>query len=97
MFTILQTTGQSGIASFLPILLIIVVFFFFFILPNRKQQKEMRNYINSLKKGDKVLVFGGIYATVVEVREDTFLVEIDNGVKILVKKETIQKDTTPSK
>ena len=96
MFTILQT-AQNGIASFLPILLIVVVFIFFFIIPNRKQQKEMRNFLNSLKKGDKVLVFGGIYATVVEVREESFLVEIDNGVKIQVRKEAIQKDPSASK
>ena len=54
--------GQGGgIMSFLPLIAIVVVFYFFMIRPQMKKAKEQKKYIESLKKGDKVLTIGGIY------------------------------------
>jgi preprotein translocase subunit YajC len=48
--------GQGGgIMSFLPLIAIVVVFYFFMIRPQMKKAKEQKKYIESLKKGDKVL------------------------------------------
>jgi preprotein translocase subunit YajC len=62
------------------------------IRPQRKQQKELQNFRDSLKKGDKVVTIGGIFGTVTEIKEDSVLVEVDNGVKIRVSKQAIVKD-----
>jgi preprotein translocase subunit YajC len=64
---------------------------FFMIRPQRKQQKEMENFRNSLKNGDKVVTIGGIYGTVAEVKEAYVLLEVDKDVKIRVNKPAIQK------
>jgi preprotein translocase subunit YajC len=65
---------------------------FFMIRPQRKQQKELQNFRNSLQKGDKVVTIGGIYGTVVEIKDATVLIEIDNSVKIRVSKQALVKD-----
>ena len=58
-------TGQSNaLVTFLPLLLVFVVFYFFMIRPQMKKQKEMTNYRNSLKRGDKVITTGGIYGKI---------------------------------
>lgn len=89
---ILQATGQNPLMSFLPLLLIIVVFYFFMIRPQMKRQKEMKNFRESLKKGDKVITSGGIYGRIVEMQDTTVFIEIDTNVKIKVDKAALLKD-----
>ena len=74
--------------------LIFVVMWFFMIRPQRKQQKELQNFRDSLKKGDKVVTIGGIYGTVCEIKEGSVLIEVDNNVKIRVSKQALVKDFT---
>ena len=74
--------------------LIFVVMWIFMIRPQRKQQKELQNFRDSLKKGDKVVTIGGIYGTVCEIKDESVLVEVDNNVKIRVSKQALVKDFT---
>ena len=98
MFTLLQASAPasqgSGLSMWIMLALIFVVMWFFMIRPQRKQQKEMENFRNSLKNGDKVVTIGGIYGTVAEVKESYVLLEVDKDVKIRVNKQAIQKDYT---
>ena len=101
--TLLQAAGAAQSAGsnwmmWIMMALIFVVMWFFMIRPQRKQQKELQNFRDSLAKGDKVVTIGGIYGTVVEVKDESVLMEIDNGVKIRVSKQALVKDfTDPSK
>lgn len=102
MFTVLQAAaaGQQGggWSMWIMLALIFVVMWFFMIRPQRKQQKELQNFRDALKKGDKVVTIGGIYGTVAEIKEDSVLIEVDNNVKIRVSKQALVKDfTDPSK
>ena len=74
--------------------LIFVVMWFFMIRPQRKQQKELQNFRDGLKKGDKVVTIGGIYGTVDEIKEGTVLINVDKDVKIRVSKNALVKDFT---
>ena len=97
MFTLLQTAPAaqgSGLSMWIMLALIFVVMWFFMIRPQRKQQKELDNFRNSLKNGDKVVTIGGIYGTVCEVKDAYVLVEIDKDVKIRVSKQALVKDFT---
>ena len=97
MFTLLQTAPAaqgSGLSMWIMLALIFVVMWFFMIRPQRKQQKELQNFRDSLKKGDKVVTVGGIYGTVCEIKEGTVLIEVDNNVKIRVSKQALVKDFT---
>jgi preprotein translocase subunit YajC len=79
----------GGFASLIPLVLIMVIFYFLLIRPQQKKVKEHRNTVEALKKGDKVLTGGGIFATVTDVQEDALTVKISDGVTIKVKKDTI--------
>lgn len=96
--TVFLMTGQgeqpNPIGSLLPLILVIVIFYFFMIRPQMKKQKEVRQFRESLKKGDKVLTVGGIYGKIVEVKETTLILEIADGVRIKVDKAGIVKDTS---
>ena len=97
MITILQAAaGQQGGGwqMWIMLALIFVVMWFFMIRPQRKQQKELQNFRDSLKKGDKVVTIGGIYGTDCEIKEGSVLIEVDNNVKIRVSKQALVKDFT---
>ena len=102
MFTLLQAAAPAAQGSswsmWIMLALIFVVMWFFMIRPQRKQQKELQNFRDSLKKGDKVVTIGGIYGTVCEIKEESVLIEVDNNVKIRVSKQALVKDfTDPSR
>lgn len=102
MITVLQAAQAAqqggGWTMWIMLALIFVVMWFFMIRPQRKQQKELENFRNALQKGDKVVTIGGIYGTVSEIKEDSVLIEVDNGVKIRVSKQALVKDfTDPSR
>ena len=97
IMTILQAAPAaqgSQWTMWIMLALIFVVMWFFMIRPQRKQQKELQNFRDSLKKGDKVVTIGGIYGTVAEIKEGTVLIEVDNNVKIRVSKQALVKDFT---
>lgn len=94
--TLLQTAagaqGASGWTMWVMLLLIFVVMWFFMIRPQRKQQKELQKFRDGLQKGDKVVTVGGIYGTVVEIKDKSVLIEVDKDVKLRVDKNSLVKD-----
>ena len=87
-----QAAARNSWSMWIMLILIFVVMWLFMIRPQRKQQKELQKFREGLKKGDKVVTIGGIYGTVVEVKEKTLLLEVDSNVKIRVDKNSVVKD-----
>lgn len=74
--------------------LIFVIMWFFMIRPQRKQQKELEKFRNSLKRGDKVVTIGGIYGVVDEIKERQVIIKVDGDTKLKVDKNSLVKDFT---
>lgn len=67
-----QGTEQAprGSAPIWPMLIVLFVIFYFFIIrPQSKKQKEMKSLLESLDKGDRVITIGGIYGTILSIKE----------------------------
>jgi len=86
--------SPGGITSFLPLILIVVVFYFFMIRPQVKRQKDLKNFRESLKKGDKVITTGGIYGKIASISDNVITVDVGNGVNIKVDKNAVLKDSS---
>jgi preprotein translocase subunit YajC len=86
--------GQSPFISFLPLLLIILVFYFFMIRPQMKKQKDLRNFREALKKGDKIVTTGGIYGKINDISGQVLTIDVGNNVHIKVDKNAVLKDPT---
>lgn len=91
-----QPAGGSTWGFWLMIILMFVVMWFFMIRPQRKQQKELQNFRDGLKKGDKVVTVGGIYGEIAEICPDnkTVFLRVDGDTKIRVDKQGLVKDYT---
>lgn len=65
----------SAATTILPIVLVAVAFYFFLIRPQKKQEKEFNNMLNSLQPGDEITTKGGIIGKVVSIKEETMVIE----------------------
>ena len=76
------------IQSLIPIILIIGVFYFLMIMPQQKKIKKHQNMLKNLSKGDEVVTEGGIYGTIVGLKDNVVVLKIaevkDEDVKIEV-------------
>ena len=79
--------GGSGFEALLPLVLIFVVFYFLLIRPQQKKQKQHKEMLTAIRRGDRVVTGGGIVGTVTKVIDDKELaVEITDGVKVRVQR-----------
>ena len=60
----------------LPMILIFVVFYFLLIRPQRKKDKAVKDMLAALKVSDRVCTIGGIYGTVVALKDDTVTIAV---------------------
>jgi preprotein translocase subunit YajC len=91
----------NPLAMFFPFMLMLGVFYFLIILPQNKKRKEHQKMLDSLKKGDRVVTRGGIYGTVVAVKEKVITLKISPEVKVDFSKSAIsylvKEQTEPPK
>lgn len=84
--------GSNPLVSLLPLVLIIVVFYFFMIRPQVKRQKELTNYRNNLKKGEKIVTTGGIYGKIAEIEDTTIIIEVEDKMRLKIDKSAVLRD-----
>ncbi len=89
-FVLLQDgAGGAGTMNIIMIVALIAISYFFMVRPQQKKQKEIRKFREAISKGDRVITAGGIYGRVSDIRDTTFELEIDKGVKITVDKGSV--------
>ncbi|MBP5563818.1 MAG: preprotein translocase subunit YajC [Bacteroidales bacterium] len=84
--------GGGGWQMLIFFVAIILIFWLFMIRPQQKRQKKVQEAREALKKGDHVVTVGGIHGKISEVQDTTFIIEVDEGVKLKVEKAAIAID-----
>jgi preprotein translocase subunit YajC len=96
MFNILLQAQKGmdwGSLIFFP--LIIVVFYFFMIRPQQKKAKEQKVFRENIKKGDNIVTVGGLHGKIASLEnDDTFVLEVDKGIKLKFEKSAISLDAS---
>lgn len=89
--------GMSTVGYLIFMVLLFAVMYFILIRPQKKKDKEAKAMQNSLQVGDEIVTIGGIVGMVVQVQEDTVVVETTgNRNKIRLKTWAIQENVTMS-
>ncbi len=78
--------GGGGLLAtpLFPIILMLGVMWFFLIRPQQKKQKEHREMISNLKKGDRIITSGGLYGRITGLTDSTLTLEIADKVRVKV-------------
>ena len=67
--------GQGGGSTIIMLVVMVAVFYFLLIRPENKRKKEAEQMRSALKTGDRITTIGGIMGTVVDVKDDSFVIE----------------------
>lgn len=74
-----ESTSGGGTATLLFYAVLAVAFWFLFVRPQRKRQAALKAVQETLEVGTEVRTLGGIHGRVVEISEDTVVLEIEVG------------------
>lgn len=79
----------SGLLTFLMFGSVFAIFWFMILRPQKKQQDQRKAMIEALKRGDKVITSGGLFATVRDVKADRVVATIGDNIKVEIAKHAI--------
>lgn len=83
----------SPLANMFPLILIFVIFYFLLIRPQKAREKEHQRMVAGLAKNDNIVTSSGIHGTIVNVKDKTVIVRIDENVKIELDKNCVAHKT----
>ena len=91
---VMEPTFMQQYGMWFLILGMIVIMYFFMWRPESKRRKQMQQFRDGLKKGDKIITAGGIYGVIKEVHETSLLIEVDSNVTLRIDKNMVVGDPT---
>ncbi len=91
---LLQGSGSSPLTSLIFFGAMILIFWLFLIRPQAKKQKEQRNFVSELQKGDEVVTASGMLGKINKIEDDILTLEVGAKTYIRVTKSAISKEMT---
>ncbi len=84
-----QSAQAGSLLNLLPLVFIFVIFYFLLIRPQKAKEKEHQKMLGSLNKNDDVVTSSGIHGTIVNVKDKTLILRVDENVKIEIEKNCV--------
>ena len=81
--------NNNILVQLLPLIVLIAIFYFIIIRPQIKQQKEHKEMVANLKKGDKIVINGGLICEVVKVENHFFTIKLNDDTIVRLAKEFV--------
>ena len=93
MVLMTTATGGSGILMIVWIVVLFGFMYFFMIRPQQKEAKKKSELLNALNVGDTVLTTSGFYGTIIDMNEDTVIVEFgsNRNCRIAMQRQAVEK------
>lgn len=85
----MQPQTVPPLLQLMPIFLIFIIFYFLLIRPQQKQEKERQLMLKNIKKNDEVVTAGGLHGVVLNLKDKTVTVRIDDNVKVEIDRSAI--------
>ena len=82
---------NSMLTSLLPLVVLFAIFYFLVIRPQQKQQREHKNMLANLQKGDKIITNGGLVCAVVKPEDDFIKVKLNDDVIVRIDRNFVAK------
>lgn len=81
-----QMSPAAGIIQLLIMIVpMILIFYFLLIRPQKKKDKQVKSMLDNLKVSDRICTIGGIYGTIVSIKDDTFTLAVgQDNVKLVI-------------
>lgn len=87
----MQTQQIPQLIQFVPMIFVFAIFYLLLIRPQQKKEKEHQKMLKNIKKNDEVVTASGIHAVVLNVKEKTVILRIDDNVKIEIDRDAVSR------
>ncbi|MBN2333472.1 MAG: preprotein translocase subunit YajC [Deltaproteobacteria bacterium] len=76
--------GLEGLKAFFPLILMFAIFYFLLIRPQQKKQKEHKNMLANLKRGDEIVTAGGLMGKVTAISDRVVTIEVADKIRVRI-------------
>lgn len=87
----MQPQTVNPLLQFFPLIMVFFIFYFLLFRPQAKAEKERKEMLKNIKKNDEIVFSGGIHGVVLNVKDKTVTVRIDDNVKIELEREAVSR------
>ena len=84
-----QAPQVNPLINLFPLILIFVIFYFLLIRPQKTKDKVHSKMLANLNKNDEIVTSSGIHGTIVNVKDKTVILRIDDNVKMEIEKNAV--------
>jgi len=82
-------SGANPFMNLVPLVGIFIIFYFMLIRPQKKKEQEHQSMLKQLSKNDDIVTASGIHGTIVNVKDTTVVVRVDDNVKLEIEKSAV--------
>jgi preprotein translocase subunit YajC len=84
-----QPPAVNPILQMFPLIFIFIIFYFLLIRPQKKQERQRQEMLKNIAKNDEVITTGGIHGTIVNIKDKTVVLRVDENTRIEVERSCI--------
>ncbi len=89
--TLLAQTGGSNLTFLLSLVLMVAIFYFLLIRPQQRRARQQRSLVESLDVGDEVVTIGGLFGRIMEVDEESVMIDAGAGTRLRFLKQAVAR------
>ena len=82
-------TSGNALQPLIMMGLVMIVIYFFMLRPQMKKAKDEKKFREELKKGDRIVTIGGIHGKINEIRDDSFIIEVEGNNRLKIEKSAV--------
>lgn len=84
---------NSQYGSLLYIVALFAILYFMMIRPQQQRQKKHEEMIRQLKVDDRVVTVGGLYGTIIKIKDDYIILKVADNVRLKYQKNAVAQVT----
>ncbi|MBI3975263.1 MAG: preprotein translocase subunit YajC [Armatimonadetes bacterium] len=81
---------MEQVSAFIPLIVLFAFMYFLVLRPQSVQARRRREMLSKLREGDRIVTVGGLYATILDVKEDTLTLELASNVRVKADRGAVQ-------
>jgi len=99
MLNVILMSSPEGGSALQPLImmgLVMIVIYFFMLRPQMKKSKDEKKFRENIKKGDRIVTIGGIHGKISEIRDDSFIIEVEGNNRLKIEKSAVSMTSSAS-
>jgi preprotein translocase subunit YajC len=74
--------APSAWVQLIPFVLVLAIFYFVILLPMKRRQQKVREFLDALKVGDRIVTSGGLFGTITRLGDQAVQIQVADKVRV---------------